>query len=167
MIRSGTGPALALGLLLFGAGAHAQALPGIAVAQFDYADSSGEPGDQRALHATRIAAFQEKLVGDLGSQDRYRPVKLECGQGPCSAATENADALIEAARKTGADYLVFGGVHKMSTLIEWAKAEVIDLHTGKLVFDQLLTFRGDSDEAWQRAESFLAQELATAKLAAP
>ena len=36
---------------------------------------------------------------------------------------------------------------------------MLDLDNGKLVLDHLISFRGDSDEAWQRAERFLAREL--------
>ena len=40
-----------------------------------------------------------------------------------------------------------GGIHKMSTLVQWAKAEVIDLRSGQIVLDRLFTFRGDTDQA--------------------
>jgi hypothetical protein len=29
-----------------------------------------------------------------------------------------------------------GGIHKMSTLVQWAKAEVIDLRSGQIVLDK-------------------------------
>jgi hypothetical protein len=33
---------------------------------------------------------------------------------------------------------------------------------GRIVFDRLLTFRGDTDEAWQKAESFVARDVLNA-----
>jgi hypothetical protein len=36
---------------------------------------------------------------------------------------------------------------------------VIDIEANKLLFDRLISFRGDTDEAWQRAERFLVREL--------
>ena len=54
-----------------------------------------------------------------------------------------------------------GGIHKMSTLVQWAKAELIDLRSGQIVLDKLFTFRGDTDQAWRRAEKFIANELTT------
>jgi hypothetical protein len=38
------------------------------------------------------------------------------------------------------------------------------LQTGKLVFDRLLTFRGDTDDAWRRAEAFVAAQMAALEL---
>lgn len=54
---------------------------------------------------------------------------------------------------------MFGGVHKESTLIEWAKLLVVDVQSQKVVFDKLITFRGDDDEAWKRAEAFSVGEF--------
>lgn len=61
--------------------------------------------------------------------------------------------------------MLFGGIHKQSTLIQWAKVEVVDLDRDKLVYDRLLTFRGDDANAWRRAEEFLAKDLQSADLA--
>ena len=68
--------------------------------------------------------------------------------------------LLAAAREAGADILLIGGVHKMSTLVQNAKVEAIDARTGRVMFEKLFTFRGDTDEAWRRAEIFIANEIA-------
>ena len=68
---------------------------------------------------------------------------------------------MKAADAAGADFLMVGGIHKMSTLVQWAKAEVIDLRSGQIVLDKLFTFRGDTDQAWRRAEKFISNELTT------
>jgi hypothetical protein len=39
------------------------------------------------------------------------------------------------------------------------------LRNDKVVFDKLLSFRGDTDEAWRRAEEFLARDIGAADLA--
>ena len=52
----------------------------------------------------------------------------------------------------------------MSTLIQHSKVQVVDLETNKLVFDRLISFRGDTDESWQRAERFLVRELRSANM---
>ncbi len=41
-----------------------------------------------------------------------------------------------------------------------AEVEAIDARTGRVMFDKLFTFRGDTDEAWRRAEIFIANEIA-------
>ena len=68
---------------------------------------------------------------------------------------------MKTAHAAGADFLLVGGIHKMSTLVQWAKAEVIDLRSGQIVLDKLFTFRGDTDHAWRRAEEFISNELIT------
>src|ERR1700735_4297135 len=72
-------------------------------------------------------------------------------------------ALAEASfsHAAGADFVLVGGIHKMSTLVQWAKAGVIDLRSGQIVLDKLFTFRGDTDQAWGRAEVFISNELIT------
>ena len=65
-----------------------------------------------------------------------------------------------AAREAGADLLLIGGVHKLSTLVQNAGIDAIDAKTGKAIFHRLFTFRGDTDDAWRRAEMFIFDEIA-------
>ena len=138
----------------------------LAVADFDYADTSGEPNDQAQAHATLLQRFEQEIRDAVSASGKYRIVTLECPQPPCSAGAMDAESLTEAAKTSGARLLLYGGIHKMSTLIQFGKAQVVDLETGKLVFDRTITFRGDNDEAWHRASSFLTGELLSANLSA-
>jgi hypothetical protein len=54
---------------------------------------------------------------------------------------------------------IIGGIHKTSTLVQWAKVAVIDVSANRVLFDKLYTFRGDNDEAWARAEAFIAGDI--------
>lgn len=54
---------------------------------------------------------------------------------------------------------IIGGIHKTSTLVQWAKVAVIDVNANHLLFDKLYTFRGDNDQAWDRAEAFIAGDI--------
>jgi hypothetical protein len=143
---------------------EAAAPPVIAVADFDYADTSGEVRDQQADHAVRLVTLASTLRADLGRSATYRVVALPCEAGHCSADTLDPDALLAAARQAGARLVVYGGIHKQSTLVQWMKVEVVELSTDRLVFDKLYTFRGDTDTAWQRAEQFLAGDIESAAL---
>ncbi len=58
--------------------------------------------------------------------------------------------------------MLFGAVQKLSGLVLWARASVVDSATGKPALERLLTFRGDNDEAFRRAGSFLARQIAEA-----
>lgn len=132
----------------------------VAVIDFDYVDTSGEARDQRGEHDARLAIFTRALKEDLARGDSFRPVTPTCAPAPCSLAGSTVTGLLAAAREAGADILLIGGVHKMSTLVQWAKIEAIDPKTERVLFDRLFTFRGDTDDAWRRAEMFIFDEIA-------
>src|ERR1700722_14080070 len=130
----------------------------LAILDFDYADTSGEPTDQVAAHQRRAADFASALQRGLWANGKYRIVPMSCGSEPCEPVMNPAE-LQKAARAAGARFVLLGGVHKMSSLVQWAKIQIADEEQGQIVFDRLLTFRGDTDEAWQRAESFVARDV--------
>ena len=154
--------AVGLAASLGGLGAQADVAPtqpaALAVLNLDYVDTSGEPTDQTAVHQRRAADFVNALQRDLAANDQYRIVPISCGSAPCDPAMDPSE-LQKAARAAGAKLVLLGGVHKMSTLIQNAKIQIADEEQGRIVFDRLLTFRGDTDEAWQRAESFVARDI--------
>jgi Protein of unknown function (DUF2380) len=131
----------------------------VAVIDFDYVDTSGEARDQRGEHEARLAVFMCALKDDLAHGDSFRLVTPTCAPAPCSLAGSTVTGLMAAAREAGADILLIGGVQKMSTLVQWAKIEAIDSRTERVLFDRLFTFRGDTDEAWRRAEVFIVDEI--------
>ena len=131
----------------------------IAVLDLDYLDTSGEVRDQREEHQRRLRHFTDALRSDLTQSGKYRIVILECRPAPCSAAASELSELIAQARQVGAKMLLIGGIQKMSTLVQWLKVQTIDIEANRMVLDKLLTFRGDTDEAWQHAETFVAREI--------
>ena len=137
----------------------------VGIAEVDYVDTSGEVKDQQDAHAERAKRFAEALRKDLEASGRYRIVALDCGKNPCSVENQIPEDLIGAAKKAGARLLVYGGVHKLSTLVQNMKAQAVDLESDRMVFEQLITFRGDDDESWKRAEQFLIKELLSQPLA--
>jgi hypothetical protein len=133
----------------------------IAVIDFDYVDTSGEARDQRQEHQARLDAFMHELRRNLGEAAKFRLITPTCGQGPCSVADATLNELVVAARKAGADVVLVGGLQKTSTLVQWAKIRAIDVRSERVVLEKLFTFRGDTDEAWRRAETFIFNEIAT------
>jgi len=131
----------------------------IAVADFDYTDTSGEPIDQQAEHRARLQSFAGAIRADLEHDGRYRVVALVCPRSPCTAGTSPPGEIVASARAAGAKRLLYGGIQKMSALIQNAKVQVVDIEDNKVTFDRLITFRGDTDESWQRAERFIARDL--------
>jgi len=129
----------------------------IAVADFDYVDTSGEVRDQRVEHEARLQTFMRAIRNDLAGSGQYRIVPLVCAQVPCPAG--GSAQLMKDARSSGATLLLYGGIHKESTLIQWMKVEAVEVENGKHLFDRLMTFRGDTDESWTRSERFLIKQL--------
>jgi hypothetical protein len=167
VVRGLAGAALGLGLFLTLSSARSEDVKAppipipipIAVADFDYFDTSGEPTNQQAEHQARLQAFADAIRADLERDGRYRVVTLSCPPTRCAAAELAPAELLEKARAAGANRLLYGGIQKMSTLIQNAKVQVVDIAENKLRFDRLITFRGDTDESWQRAERFIVKDL--------
>jgi hypothetical protein len=99
------------------------------------------------------------LREDLAASETFRLVAVTCQPNPCSLHDLPPAEIFEQARQAGARFLVFGEIQKVSTLIQLGNFHVIDVHTSTAVIDRVLSFRGDSDEAWRRAEKFVAKEL--------
>lgn len=159
--------ALSIGLLLWvwlagGAAIAAESTIPVAVADFDYYDTSGEPTDQQAEHARRMAGFVTILRERLAADGAFTVRELRCGKPDCTAGDLAPDELIKAAREAGARMLVYGGIHKISTLVQWGKVQAVDLDNEALLLDRSFSFRGDNDRAFQRAADFVMQILTTA-----
>lgn len=131
-------------------------LMGIAIGDFAYVDTSGEAADQVAVHAEQLKGFMAALRRDFEQQGSYRLVTLPCGT---SCMDVELPELAHMAAATGAHIVVIGGIHKMSTLVQWARVEVIDVDANRVIFDRLFTFRGDNSQAWVRAESFVFRDV--------
>jgi hypothetical protein len=137
----------------------------LAIADFDYKDTSGEAQDQTAAHAERLRNFTQLIDDELSASGKYQVVALTCPKRPCSAGAMDAQSLTDAARQSGARLLLYGGIHKMSTLVQFGKAQIADLETDRVVYDRTISFRGDDDNAWKRASEFLAEDLVSKDLA--
>jgi Protein of unknown function (DUF2380) len=127
----------------------------VTVADFDYKDTSGEVRDQSAEHKARVAHFAELVREDLSAKGEYRVLPFDCPQHPCTPIRMGSDDFIAAARRTGARFVVYGGIHKMSTLVQNGLVEVVDLQNDKLILNRPVSFRGDNDEAYRRAAAFV------------
>jgi hypothetical protein len=139
---------------------------GLAIVDFAYLDTSGEPTDQAAAHRTRLQTLMAELRQDFAADGRFHLVRLSCQLTSCADGDSASPDLLRFASDAGAKILLIGGIHKQSTLVQWAKVSAIDIDANRVVVDRLLTFRGDSDEAWNRAELFMSQDIRAALAAA-
>jgi hypothetical protein len=138
---------------------HSAAPLTVAVADFDYVDTSGEVRDQSAEHRARVAAFADLLRENLGAGGDYRVKALECPDHPCTASRMAADDFAAAARRSGARLVVYGGIRKMSTLVQWGEIQLLDLDSNRLLLQRTVTFRGDTDAAYSHAAVFVGDTL--------
>lgn len=162
--RRGAGLSKILMLLLVTGVALPRAVPAatpvaVVVADFDYSDTSGEANDQTAVHRARVAAFGDFLRESLGAHDNYRVVRIECPQQTCTAGAMPPDDFVAAAHRAGARYAVYGGIRKMSTLVQWGEVQLLDLDGNALLLRRTVTFRGDTDIAFRRAAEFVGETV--------
>jgi hypothetical protein len=134
-------------------------VPALAVAEIQYSDTSGEGIDQSADHVRRLRAFEVSLRTDLAAGGKIRNVTLDCPPNACSVGDIDIAQLVDKAQAAGAAYLLVSSFHKVSTLVQWAKFDIVDVKTRNVVFNRLVTFRGDNDTAWRHAESFVVREI--------
>lgn len=149
--------ALALGQAQGSAAAPAA----LVVLEFGYLDTSGEQRDQRAEHAARLSEMRKSLGSQLSTGDRFRVVALP--DHPTEACVENSSCLLGEAREAGADLVLTGTIHKISTMASQMWVGMFDAKTGERVFYRQMSFRGDTDEAWRRASAYLAREIAKSR----
>jgi len=159
-VFAGPAPWFSAGRLL---AAEHHAIP-VVVADFDYEDTSGETEDKRAAHTARVKAFPIFLRERLAREDKYKVMGLDCAKVTCSADSIGAEDLVAAALKADARFLVYGRIHKMSTLIQWGSIQVVDVPRKQLLLNRLFSFRGDTDEAFRRAAEFVSEMLKDATL---
>ncbi len=136
------------------------------VLDFEIVDTSGEPLDQRADHARRLAAARDAIGAGLAARGTYEVVDR-------AAIRADLDEILKQtylrtcngcetalARKAGADLVMTGLVNKVSTLILSMGVSIARASSGELVYHQGFDFRGDTDESWSRAALFFTGRIA-------
>jgi hypothetical protein len=151
--------AVVLGAMLAVPPARAEPTVPVAVANFDFLDTSGEPVDQSETHKRRLKALSDFLREQLAASGKFKLVKLPCEASQCTAADPGFEPLARQAKQAGARFVVIGAVEKTSTLIGWVKYSVLDVDDQRAICGELITYRGDTDESWRRAAKFSAGQI--------
>jgi len=131
----------------------------MALGDFYLVDSSGEVRNQDAEHDARLKRFDEIMHDELSKSGKFSLAQMQCPEAGCTSKELQLDDMLDRAKGAGARFVTVGAVEKMSTLVLWTRFEVYDVPSRQIVFNRLLTFRGDNDEAWQRAARYAAREL--------
>ena len=133
--------------------------PKVAVFDFEFIDSSlqGEVNGPRPDEKDRLMRAGDQLRKAMAESGQYAVVDI----GPVNAAAhgKNLQACggcdVQYARQLGADLAVTGLVQKVSALILNMNIYLRDAHTGQLITSMSADFRGNTDESWSRAASYL------------
>ncbi|MDR7040309.1 hypothetical protein J2X36_005091 [Methylobacterium sp. BE186] len=99
----------------------------VAVLPLKLLDTSGEPADQSAQHAVRLARLTDELAVDLTSTGLYRAEVLPAERLRQDCPTDQAACLLQVAQDRGAQLIFVGVVHKSSTLILQLWARLVDV----------------------------------------
>ena len=100
---------------------------GVAVLDFAYSDTAGEAQDMTTELQKWLEALAAGLRKSFERTGAYRVVTPVCHPEPCEVGRTPLDQLEGAAKEAGALLLVMGGVHKESTLLQWAKVLAVNL----------------------------------------
>jgi hypothetical protein len=135
----------------------AETVPVAVILPFGFVDTSGEVRDQSAEHRARVDRMVRDLAAAIGRAGTYRVVSAPPDLAAC-APTDSA-CLLAGAKRSGINLIVAGALQKVSTMATQLWAAVFDAQDGRRLLYRQLTFRGDTEQAWDRATSFLAQEI--------
>jgi hypothetical protein len=143
--------------LMMAAPVHA-ASPKVAVFDLELIDTSaeGDAGGAAGEHDRLMRAGQQ-LRRELAESGKFEvldiaPVRA-AAQGSNLQACGGCD--VQLALTLGADLALTGVVQKVSALILNIGIYVRDTHSGRLIASMTVDLRGNTDESWSRALSYL------------
>ncbi len=148
--------AILLLLMMFGP-ARAEP-PKLAVFEFELIDTSlqGEFYGSRS-EQERLVRAGDQLRKQLAESGKFRLLDI----APVNAAAHGSNLQacggcdVRFAGELGADLAMTGVVQKVSNLILNMNIYLRDVHTGKLVAAMSVDMRGNTDESWSRAVTYL------------
>jgi hypothetical protein len=133
--------------------------PKAAVFDFELVDTSlqGEVDGPRADEQRRLMNAGDQLRKALAESGKF--VVLDIARVNAAAHGSNLQACggcdVQYAQQLGADLAITGVVQKVSNLILNMNIYLRDTHTGRLITSMSADFRGNTDESWSRAASYL------------
>jgi hypothetical protein len=144
--------------LIVSTAAHADP-PKVAVFDFELVDTSlqGEVDGPRTDEARRLINAGDQVRKALTESGKFAVLDIApvnaAAHGSNLQACGGCDAQL--AQRLGADLAITGVVQKVSNLILNINIYLRDAHTGQLVTSMSADFRGNTDESWSRAASYL------------
>jgi uncharacterized protein DUF2380 len=133
--------------------------PKLAVFDFELMDTSlqGELDGPRADERDRLMRVSDQVRKELAESGKFQ--LLEISKVNAAAHGSNLQACggcdVQYAQQLGADLAMTGVVQKVSNLILNINIYLRDVHSGALVTSMSVDLRGNTDESWSRATSYL------------
>ena len=133
--------------------------PKVAVFDFELVDTSlqGEVDGPRTDEQRRLMSIGEQLRKALAESGKFAVLDI----APVNAAAHGSNLQscggcdVRYAQQLGADFAITGVVQKVSNLILNMNVYIRDAHTGRLITSMSADLRGNTDESWSRAASYL------------
>ena len=146
-------------LILLGAMPARADPPKLAIFDFELLDTSleGEMRGPQADERDRLIRISDLVRSKLTESGKFQLVDVS----PVKAAADGSNLQacggcdVQFAQQIGADLVITGVMKKISTLILNLTIFVRDVHTGQLITGMNADFRGNTDESWTRATSYL------------
>ena len=131
----------------------------LAIFDFELLDTSleGEVRGPQADEHDRLMLISDQVRRQLTESGKFQLLDVS----PVKAAAEGSNLQacggcdVQYAQRIGADLVITGVMNKISTLILNLTIFVRDVHTGQLITAMNADFRGNTDESWTRATSYL------------
>ena len=140
-------------------------IPTLLVLPLEIVDTSGETPSRAKELEDRLTTLTLYISRELGTHGLYAvidPISIgsEIGKARATQPLDRCNGCErDLARLVHADRVLIGAVDKVSTLIGSLRLNIVDVATGQIIFSRVLGFRGDTDEAWQRAARFFVRDL--------
>jgi len=133
--------------------------PKVAVFDFELVDTSlqGEVDGPRTDEQRRLMSTGDQLRKALAESGKFAVLDI----APVNAAAHGSNLQscggcdVDYAQQLGADFAITGVVQKVSNLILNMNVYIRDTRAGQLVTSMSADFRGNTDESWSRAASYL------------
>jgi Protein of unknown function (DUF2380) len=139
--------------------ALADEVPKLAIFDFEMIDTSlqGEFYGPRNDEQDRLKRVGDQLRQQLGESGKFQVLDI----APINAAAHQSNLQacggcdVKLAQQLGADLEITGVVQKVSNVILNINIYLRDVHTGRIVTAMTADMRGNTDESWTRATSYL------------
>ena len=133
--------------------------PKLALFDFELLDTSleGEMRGPQVDERDRLILISDQMRRQLTESGKFQLLDIS----PVKAAAEGSNLQacggcdVQYAQRIGADLVITGVMRKISTLILNLTIFVRDVNTGQLITAMNADFRGNTDESWTRATSYL------------